>query len=174
MKNTKKGFTLIELLVVIAIIGVLSAIGLVALTGARGKARDAKRLSDLRQYALAMASWADSNGATATPGYQLACPLVRDIVSGCPNLNGFFASAAAAPKDPVGSALVVGCLDAAGNYCCDEGSAASYPSVGVAYTVLRQETSNFSISGVLEAGTGGIAKGGVKVTENGLAACTGI
>ncbi|MFA6512309.1 MAG: prepilin-type N-terminal cleavage/methylation domain-containing protein, partial [Patescibacteria group bacterium] len=35
MTNQKKGFTLIELLVVIAIIGILSAIGLVSLNGAR-------------------------------------------------------------------------------------------------------------------------------------------
>ena len=54
MRNNKKGFTLIELLVVIAIIGLLSTLAVIALNNARGKARDAKRISDVKQLQSAL------------------------------------------------------------------------------------------------------------------------
>lgn len=56
-----KGFTLIELLVVIAIIGILAALILASVTGARAKARDAKRKSDLSQIKRALAMYYQDN-----------------------------------------------------------------------------------------------------------------
>ena len=66
--NDKKGFTLIELLVVITIIGLLATIVLVSLNTARSKARDARRLADLRQVALALEFYYDDNPDTGYPG----------------------------------------------------------------------------------------------------------
>jgi prepilin-type N-terminal cleavage/methylation domain-containing protein len=49
-----EGFTLIELLVVIAIIGILSSVTFMSLSAARGKARDASRLSDMHALQVAL------------------------------------------------------------------------------------------------------------------------
>ncbi|PIS04965.1 MAG: hypothetical protein COT81_03775 [Candidatus Buchananbacteria bacterium CG10_big_fil_rev_8_21_14_0_10_42_9] len=54
LTTNKKGFTLVELLVVIAIIGLLSTIAIVALNSAREKARDAKRVADVKQIQTAL------------------------------------------------------------------------------------------------------------------------
>lgn len=54
MKNNNKGFTLIELLVVIAIIGLLSTLAVVSLNNARAKARDSKRVADVKQMQTAL------------------------------------------------------------------------------------------------------------------------
>ncbi len=70
----KKGFTLIELLVVIAIIALLSTLSVVALNSARAKARDARRVSDIKQVRTALEMYFDQNmaypavGATSTLG----------------------------------------------------------------------------------------------------------
>jgi prepilin-type N-terminal cleavage/methylation domain-containing protein len=79
----QRGFTLIELLVVIAIIGILASIVLVSLGGARTKARDARRQSDIRQIQLAMEMYYDSGQAyltsaampTAIGSYMATVPL---------------------------------------------------------------------------------------------------
>lgn len=61
-KNHTRGFTLIELLVVIAVIGILAGVILASLNSARNKARDANRVSEVRQIATAFIFIADKNG----------------------------------------------------------------------------------------------------------------
>ena len=67
MKNNK-GFTLIELLVVIVIIGILATLATVALSSARGKARDARRVSDVKQIQTALELYYNDAGGYPTNG----------------------------------------------------------------------------------------------------------
>lgn len=50
----KQGFTLIELLIVIAIIGILSSVVMASVNTVRTKARDTKRLAEVRQAMTAL------------------------------------------------------------------------------------------------------------------------
>ncbi len=63
IKRNEKGFTLVELLVVISIIGLLSTLAVVALGSARERARDAKRIADVKQIQTALELFYNDNNA---------------------------------------------------------------------------------------------------------------
>lgn len=68
-----KGFTLPELLVVMSIIGTLSAAGVVSFSSARASARDAKRVSDMKQIQTALELYFENNNhypGDARPGNE--------------------------------------------------------------------------------------------------------
>jgi prepilin-type N-terminal cleavage/methylation domain-containing protein len=106
MRQNKKGFTLIELLVVIAIIGLLSTLSILALNQARARARDAKRISDVRQLQTAIELYYNDkndypNQNSITPGasiynngnvvYLAAVPTPPQPIDGanCPAANAY-------------------------------------------------------------------------------------
>lgn len=84
LKQKQKGFTLIELLVVIAIIGLLASVVLLALSSARAKGRDARRISDLRQIATAANLQYETTGSYAeeTAGGLQSMPTIPDMPIG--------------------------------------------------------------------------------------------
>lgn len=70
MKRT--AFTLVELLVVISIIALLSTVAVAATSSARSKARDIKRLADLKQIKTAIDLYLETNGVAPQCG-QINC-----------------------------------------------------------------------------------------------------
>ena len=109
MTTNKKGFTLIELLVVIAIIGLLSTLAVVALSSARQRARDSKRLSDLKQLQTALELYYQDQ---SSPAYPVASGIpLGDPSYACLNSSLGFTTAGCSnpimglvPSDPGGGA----------------------------------------------------------------------
>ena len=97
MKNNKPGFTLIELLVVIAIIGLLSTLSILALNTARARARDAKRIADVKQIQTALEMYYNDTGAY---------PDTASVAPGLPifSANGTFLRQVPAPPTPADGA----------------------------------------------------------------------
>jgi len=108
-RSYKKGFTLIELLVVIAIIGILSTVAMTSLSGARAKARDARRRTDLDAISLAAEQYYSQYGTYVIPGTGYngcscgwfnrqdgVAPYVKSIATGMEE-GGYFTDA---PRDP--------------------------------------------------------------------------
>lgn len=73
LRSSHRGFTIIELLMVIAIIGILTAIVLASLNTSRAKARDAKRLQEMKQIKYAIELFYSNTGYYPTCGGDIHC-----------------------------------------------------------------------------------------------------
>ncbi|TSC51792.1 MAG: prepilin-type N-terminal cleavage/methylation domain-containing protein [Parcubacteria group bacterium LiPW_72] len=112
---SKKAFTLIELLVVIAIIGLLATIVTVSVNSARKKARDAKRVADLKQIQTALEIFYDQYGQypvtaghTYWDGHWMAFQNCLQTGTGCYNygagsISPYTPIIIKVPQDPLDS-----------------------------------------------------------------------
>lgn len=85
----EKGFTLIELLVVIAIIGLLSSVVLASLNTARMKARDAQRISGLKEIQKALEMYYQDYGTYPGPPNQYYYSKTGSETDGCGPADGW-------------------------------------------------------------------------------------
>ncbi len=94
MTKLRKGFTLIELLVVIAIIALLATLAVVGLGNARQRARDAKRVADIKQISSALELYFTDQSA-----YPVEATAVElgDANNDCLDAGGIVAACATAP-----------------------------------------------------------------------------
>lgn len=83
MKN-RKGFSLIELLVVISIIGVLTAIFMMNLVGARERGRDSQKIQDLNNLKGALRLYYNDNNSYPPGNKCTTClnSVLSDYTSG--------------------------------------------------------------------------------------------
>lgn len=93
MNNNQKGFTLIEMLVVVAIVGLLSSVVVVGVGGAREKARDAKRIADIRQIQTYLeANYANGAYPASLPA-NVTPPIAGEAYSYCQSGESYTAGA---------------------------------------------------------------------------------
>lgn len=80
MKKDLRGFTLIELLVVIAIIGLLSTIIAAPIQNARKKARDSKKIAEIKAVQLALDQYAEANAGQYPLGLGYLAPTYMPLL----------------------------------------------------------------------------------------------
>lgn len=116
--SRSKGFTLIELLVVIAVIGLLASIVLVSINNARTKARDTRRLEEIRKLQLAIEMYYSDYGSYPSRHTD------SNNASWQSNLGGDLASYLnPLPIDPVNTGNLI--------YRYDGGETDDYPGYGL-------------------------------------------
>lgn len=161
-KGTKKrkGFTLIELLVVIAIIGLLATLAVVSMSSARAKARDAKRVSDIRQMATILDVEDAASPNTSLNGCNTAGIQNTRACTGPGDVNQF---TGAAFTDPTGTTVCTNTITAASpcQYAISSNSGAAAP-----------KTNDYQICFGLEQAQGTLVAGEHNVGPSGLIGTT--
>lgn len=120
--SCRRGFTLIEMLIVVAIIGILASIVLLGVGPTRARARDARRVSDLRAVQTALELYFSKNGVypTASTWAGLTSDLTNANIGTTQIPNDPTASKKYFYGSTDGTAYVVGAkLEDAGNPALD-------------------------------------------------------
>jgi prepilin-type N-terminal cleavage/methylation domain-containing protein len=161
MRN-KKGFTLVELLVTIGIIGILATVTVVSVGNARGKARDAKRVSDIKQIQSALELAGNDLGGFY-PGAAVDTAIGGMRICGA----GLYINPPAAPDPCVNTSMYLNPIPADPT---NTGALVyKYTATkGGANCVVGLDCDAYSISFSLEGKTGNLAAGPHTATNTGI------
>ncbi|MDD2483190.1 MAG: type II secretion system protein [Candidatus Shapirobacteria bacterium] len=137
-KNKKnKGFTLFELLVSISIIGILTALASVAFSGAQKKARDARRLEDVKNIQTAAEQYYSQSPTYSYPATYVAGNTWTPVAGGTAVLESY-------PNDPKGAAY--------GSYACASGATCN--TTGYCICALMENSANANATGACNFSVG--------------------
>ena len=156
----QRGFTLIELLVVIAIIGLLSTLAVVALNNARQKARDAVRISDVKQVQTALELYYNDQGIY--PVVAGGEPLGQGNYA-CLDNSGFHAAGACSGTIYMGQ-VPTNSKPWNDGTCNDNATEA--------YSYDSNTGSTYRVTYCLGGSTGGVDAGYQTACESGIAGCS--
>jgi len=156
MFKNKKGFTLVELLVVIVIICILSTLAVVALNSARAKARDAKRVADIKTVQNSLELYfSDRNRYPDNNGNGFAA-----VVIGSANYDVFCDTLVGIQADTTGCAADKIYLNPSPANPTPNGADYAYTAAAGGAT--------YSITFTLESGTGTLAAGAHTANPSGI------
>lgn len=164
ISKDNKGFTLIELLVVIAIIGILASVVLVSLNTARQKARDSRRIADMRTVQLALTLYYDAHNAY--PLLAAPAALSTLIAADMTEMKGYV-QGGKLPCDP--SLATASCVTGGEGYVYFSASASGKYHIGAAI----ESNTHAQLANDADSNPGAPDFSGVDtVTNCGLAAAT--
>lgn len=170
-QKNERGFTLVELLVTVGIIGILATITVASLSGTRTRARDAQRISDIKQLVSILDAEFAANPGGDEAGEALAgcdgSTAALKLTTACTGPGTSIPEAFAKFKDPQTPATA----------CANAGAASCGYSISTSTGAAGAKTGNYQVCFFLEnANSGTYVKGmnNIKSKTNGqpTAGCT--
>lgn len=133
----KKGFTLLELLIVISIIGILVTVATASYSSSQKKARNSRRMSDMKSVQNAAEQYYADNNAAYPPDTSFGDEY---LPSGWPNdpKSSFTYEYTPSPAAPASATSYIACAQMEGaNGNATSATGTDYPTTGGTYYCVK-------------------------------------